>query len=60
MLLAIPGVDIKVIVQNDSSNDHLKKGDMVLQTSIGLDGVFWVVLFMMILSTMLKLPRDII
>lgn len=40
MLLKIPSVDIKVIAQNDSSNDHLKKGDMVLQTSTGSDGLF--------------------
>ena len=40
MLLAIPGVDIKIIAQNDSSNGLLKKGDLVHQTSIGSDDLF--------------------
>ena len=40
VLLAIPSVDIKIISQNDSSNGLLKKGNLVLQTSTGLDGLF--------------------
>ena len=40
MLPAIPGVDIKIISQNDSSNGLLKKVDWVLQTSTGSDGLF--------------------
>lgn len=40
VLPAIPGVDIKIIAQNDSSNGLLKKGDLVLQTSTGSDGLF--------------------
>ena len=40
VLLAIPGVDIKIIAQNDSSNGLLKKGDLVLQTLTRSDGLF--------------------
>lgn len=40
VLLAITSADIKIITQNESSNGLLKKGDLVLQTSTGLDGLF--------------------
>lgn len=40
MLPTIPSVDIKIIVQNDSSDGLLKKGDLVLQTSTGSNGLF--------------------
>ena len=40
VLPAILGVDIKIISQNDSSNGLLKKGDLVLQTSTGSNGLF--------------------
>ncbi|KAH9318972.1 hypothetical protein KI387_020741, partial [Taxus chinensis] len=37
---ALHGVDIRIIGQSDSSNGHLKKGDLALSTSTGLDGLF--------------------
>jgi len=40
VLPAIPGVDIKIIAQNDNSNGLLKKGDLVLQTLTGSYGLF--------------------
>jgi len=40
VLLAIPCFEIKIISQNESSNGLLKKGDLILQTSRGKNGLF--------------------